>query len=345
MKAIVCTRYGSPDVLRLADIPTPKPGDNEVLVRVHATSLNAVDFETLRGVFMVRVASPFRPPHRILGTDVAGTVEAVGAGTTSFGPGDSVWADLSEHGWGAFAEYACVAAAALRPKPASMTFGQAAAFPQAGVLALQNLRGIGSPASGPALWDKGRIEPGHSILVNGAGGGVGTFAVQTAKAFGAEVTAVDSGAKLDMLRSIGADHVIDYAKEDFTRADEAYDLVLDVVATRPARAYRRALRPGGVVVYVGGTTASLFKTLLAGLLVRWPEGRKLGVGRWKPNRTEDLDALAELYESGKVMPVIDRTCRLDEVPEALRCLEQGLVQGKIVVRVSDAPPGQSEESP
>ncbi len=272
MKAIVCTKYGPPDVLQLKEVEKPTPKEEEVLVKVHAASVNAADLETLRGVFIVRIVGPLKPMYKILGTDIAGRVEAVGRNVKQFQPGDEIWGDLSAYGWGAFAEYVCVPENALRLKPASMTFEEAAAYPQAAVLALQNLR------------DKRQIEPGQKVLINGAGGGVGTFAVQIAKHFGAEVTGVDSTSKLDMLRSIGADQVIDYTQEDFTKSGQRYDLILDVVAYRSIFDYKRALSPKGIFVFVGGSTAAIFQALLLGPLISMTGSKKMGIVMGKPNK-------------------------------------------------------------
>jgi NADPH:quinone reductase-like Zn-dependent oxidoreductase len=331
MKAIVCHKYGSPDVLQLEEVAKPIPKYDEVLVKVRASSLNAADFETLRGVFIVRMVAPLRPMHKILGSDIVGQVEAVGSGVKRFQPGDEVFGDLFVCGFGAFAEYACAPESALAPKPASMTFEEAATYPQAAVLALQNLRGIGSPPTSRIFLEKGPLEPGQKVLINGAGGGVGTFAVQLAKHFGAEVTGVDSARKLDMLRSIGADHVIDYRQEDYTRSGQRYDLILDVVAHRSIFAYRRALSPNGMFVYVGGSTAAIFQSLLVAPLISRNSTRKMGVVEQKPNRIEDLVFLQELFEAGKVVPVIDRRYPLSELPEALRYLEEGHALGKVVI--------------
>jgi NADPH:quinone reductase-like Zn-dependent oxidoreductase len=319
MKAVVCTEYGSPDVLQLKEIPKPTPKDNEALVRVHASSLNGADLETLRGDFIVRMAAPRKPMYKILGTDIAGRIEAVGGNVGQFQPGDEIWGDLSACGWGAFAEYVCVPEDELRLKPASMTWEEAAAYPQAAVLALQYLRG------------KRPIQPGQKVLINGAGGGVGTFAVQIAKYLGAEVTGVDSTKKLDMLRSIGADHVIDYTKEDFTKSGQRYDLIFDVVARRSIFAYKRALNPEGICVFVGGSTATIFQALLLGPLISRTGSQKMGIVMWKPNKEEDLAFLGELSEAGKVVPVIDRSYPLSEVPEALRYLDEEPHLGKIVI--------------
>jgi len=319
MKAIVYTKYGPPDVLRLKEVEKPAPKNNEVMVKVHAASLNAADVETLRGVFWVRIGGPLKPMYKILGSDIAGRVEAVGRNVKQFQPGDEVFGDLSVCGFGAFAEYVSVPENALALKPASMTFEEVATLPQAAVLALQGLR------------DKRQVQPGQKVLINGAGGGVGTVAVQIAKSFGAEVTGVDSTGKLDMLRSIGADQVIDYTQEDFTRSGQRYDLILDVVAYRSIFAYKRALSSKGIFVYVGGSTAAIFQALLLGPLISRTGTKKMGIVMWKPNKKEDLVFLKELFEAGKVVPVIDRRYPLSEVPEALRYLEEGHALGKVVI--------------
>jgi NADPH:quinone reductase-like Zn-dependent oxidoreductase len=322
MKAIVCTQYGSPDVLQLEHVETPAPQDNEALVKILATSVNAADWEILKGDFVVRVAAPLRPRYRILGSDVAGRVEAVGTKVTRFQPGDEIWGDLSMPlRYGTFAEYVCIPEHALRPKPATMTFEQAAAVPTAGVVALQHLR------------CKRPIQPGQEVLINGAGGSVGTFAVQLAKHFGAEVTGVDRAEKLDMLRTIGADHVIDYRTVDFTATGRRYDLILDVVAQRSVFAYRRALHPEGLCLLVGGSMARVFQALLLRPLISQPGSQQIGLGMWEPNNKEDLADLAELFAAGKMAPIIDRRYPLPEVPEAFRHLASGQHQGKIVIAV------------
>ncbi len=320
MKAIVCTKYGSPDVLELKDLAKPLPKEDEVLVKVHAASLNAADLETLRGVFIVRMAAPRKPMHKILGSDIAGRIEALGRNVKQFQPGDEIWGDLSfPYGLGAFAEYVSVPENALALKPASMTFEEAATYPQAAIVALQSLR------------DKGKIQPGHNVLINGAGGGMGTFAVQIAKYFGAKVTGVDSTIKLDMLRSIGADQVIDYTQEDYTKTGQGYDLILDVAAYRSVFDYRRALNPEGIFMMVGGSLATLLQVVFLGALISRTGSKRIGLNTWEPNKREDLDFLTELFEAGKVVPVIDRRYPLNEIPEALRYLEEGHVQGKIVI--------------
>jgi NADPH:quinone reductase-like Zn-dependent oxidoreductase len=322
MKAIVCSRYGSPDVLQLTEVETPAPKSNEALVKIVATSVNAADLEILRGDFAVRIAAPLRPRYKILGSDVAGRVEAVGSNVTRFRPDDEIWGDLSMPlSYGTFAEYVCIPEHALRLKPAGMTFEQAAAVPTAGVVALQHFR------------CKRPIEPGQRVLINGAGGSVGTFAVQLAKHFGAEVTGVDSAAKLDMLRSIGADHVIDYSRVDFTATGQRYDLVLDVVASRSVSAYRRALDPDGICLLVGGSMLRVFQALLLAPLVSRAGNQRIGLAMWEPNNKEDLADLAELFAAGKMTPIIDGRYPLHEVPEAFRRLASGQHKGKIVITV------------
>jgi len=320
VKAVVCTKYGSPDVLQLKEVETPAPKEDEVLVRVHAASLNAADLETLRGDSVVRMASPLKPMYKILGTDVAGRIERVGGSVKQSQPGDEIWGDLSfPLGFGTLAEYVCIPEHALRLKPASMDFEEAAAIPTAGVVALQHLR------------CKRPVQPGQKVLINGAGGSVGTFAVQLAKHFGAQVTAVDSADKLDMLRSIGADQVIDYRQEDFTTSGQRYDLILDVVASRSVFDYRRALSPDGICLLVGGSMAVVFQALLLGPLIRRTGRRQIGLGTWEPNKKEDLNLLGELFEAGKIVPVINKRYPLHEVPEAFRYLASGQHQGKVVI--------------
>ncbi len=319
MKAIVCTKYGSPEVLQLKEVEKPAAKDNEVLIKVHAASLNAADFEYLRGVFFVRLAAPIKPTFKIFGSDIAGRVEAVGRKVKQFQPGDEVFGDLSLCGFGAFAEYVCASENALALKSASMTFEEAAALPQAAVLALQGLR------------DKRPIQPGQKVLINGAGGGVGTFAVQIAKSFGAEVTGVDRAMKLDMLRSIGADQVIDYTQEDFTKNGQHYDRILDVAAHHPIFDCKRALSPKGIYLMVGGSTAAIFQGFLLAPLISMTGSKKMGILMHKPNK--DLAFIKELFEAGKVVPVIDRRYPLSEAAEAFQYLEEGHAKGKLVITV------------
>lgn len=318
MKAVVFEEYGSADVLHLADVDVPTVNEDEVLVRVHTASINSADWDMLRGRFPR--SGLHRSKIKILGVDVAGRVEAVGSEVSRFRPGDQVFGDVSEHGCGGFAEYVSVPAGALAAKSPAMTFEQAAAVPQAAGLALQALR-------------KGRIRSGHRVLLNGAGGGVGTFAIQMAKSLGAEVTGVDHTSKLDAMRSLGADRVIDYTQEDFATNGHGYDLIVDVIASRSAGAYRGALRPEGRCVFVGGSIPTILTLALLGNLLM-TRGRRVGLLWYRPN-TEDLVHFNDLFESGAVAPVIDSQYPLGEVPEAMRRFGEGRVIGKLVITIDD----------
>ncbi|HKR67698.1 MAG TPA: NAD(P)-dependent alcohol dehydrogenase [Streptosporangiaceae bacterium] len=320
MKAVVYTRYGPPDVLRLADVAKPVPAGNQVLVKIRSVSLNASDWETLRGKPLYsRIGGPFRPRHSVLGSDIAGQVEAAGSKATRFRQGDDVFADILSH-MGGFAEYACVPETVLEPLPTGMSYEQAAALPQAGAIALQGIA------------EKGQSQPGEKVLINGAGGGSGMFAVQLAKLRGAEVTGVDNAEKLEFMSSLGADHVIDYKREDFTSSGRAYDLILDVAGYRSALAYKRSLAPGGRYLYVGGSVATLLQALLVGPAIGRPEGKKI---RLLPVRlgAKHLAPLVELCQAGTITTVIDRRYPLSEVPEALRYLGEGHAKGKVIITV------------
>ena len=321
MKAVVFTEYGSPDVLQLREVEKPVPKDDEVLVRVHAVSLNDWDFEALRGTPFVNrlMFGLLEPKKRILGSDVAGRIEAVGRNVRRFQPGDEVFGDLSGE-WGGFAEYVCARESALAPKPPGMTFEEAAAIPQAAMLAVQALR------------DAGRLQPGQTLLINGAGGGVGTFAIQIAKSYGAEITGVDSAGKLDMMRALGADHVIDYAREDFTRNGRTYDLILDVKTKRSILDCMRALSPEGTYVTVGGSMARLFQALLFWPWIALTTKKSIRLVVLKPNK--DLAYVTELFAAGKVVPVIDGPYALSETPEAFRYFGAGRHKGKVVVTLA-----------
>jgi NADPH:quinone reductase-like Zn-dependent oxidoreductase len=321
MKAIVYENYGPPDVLQLKDVGKPTPKDDEVLVKVQAASLNAGDWHAMRGEpFLQRLESGFpKPKNKILGADVAGRVEAVGVNAKSFQPGDEVFGDLYWCGFGAFAEYVCVPEYALALKPANISFEETATVPQAAFTALHALR------------DQGHVQPGDKVLINGASGGVGTFAVQIAKSFGAEVTGVCSTRNLEMVRSIGADHVIDYTQEDFTQTRQRYDLIVDIAANHSLSDLKRSLFPKGICVVVGFSTLfHMLKVSLLGPLMSRNGTKKLGM--LMPNEDEnDLSFMKELLESGKVKPVIDRRYTLSEVPEAIRYLEKGHARGKVVI--------------
>ncbi|MEW6086335.1 MAG: NAD(P)-dependent alcohol dehydrogenase [Chloroflexota bacterium] len=323
MKAVVYTEYGSPNALKLEEIEKATPKDNEVLVKIHAASLNTADWYSLRGdPFLIRLSSGlFRPKNKILGFDIAGRVEAVGKSAKQFKPGDEVFGDISGCGGGGFAEYVAVPESALALKPVNLTFEEAAAVPMAGVTALQGIR------------DYGQLKPGQKVLINGASGGVGTFAVQIAKSFGAEVTAVCSTAKMDMARSIGADHVMDYTKEDFTQNGKRYDLILGVNGHQSLSGYKRALNPGGRYICVGGTMAQIFEAMLFGPLLSMNGNKTLkGMEPAQPNQT-DLEAMKRLIEAGTVVPVIEKRYPLTEVPEALRHLGRGRATGKIIITI------------
>ncbi len=320
MKAVIYTRYGLPEVLRMSDVETPAPRDNELLVKVHAVSLNRSDWEGLRGKPLYsRNAGPFRPRHHILGSDIAGQVEAAGRKTTQFQLGDKVFADILSF-MGGFAEYVCVPESALARMPDGLTYEEAAALPQAGAIALQGIR------------DKGQVQPGQKVLINGAGGGSGMYAVQLAKLHGAEVTGVDNAEKLDFMRSLGADHVIDYTREDFAKTWATYDLILDLAGHRSAFAYQRSLMPAGRYLYVGGSVGTLLQVLLIGPLIGRAEAKKIRLLVVRLG-AQHLGPLVELCQGGEIATVIDRRYPLSEVPEALRYLGEGHAKGKVVVIV------------
>ena len=318
MKAIVYTEYGSPDVLQFKDVEEPAPRDNEVLVKVHAASANPADWHLMRAEpFLARLANGLlKPKNTKLGADVAGQVEAVGSNVTQLQVGDEVFGEMSLKELGAFAEYVCAPEELLALKPARMTFEQAAAVPLAAFTALQGLR------------DKGQIQPGQRVLINGASGGVGTFAVQIAKSFGTEVTGVCSTRNLDMVRSIGADHVIDYTQADFTQTGQRYELIFDAVGNRSVSDYKRALSHNGICSVAGFTSLSrLFQIMLLG-------GKKVGMMKTAKANKEDLVFIKDLLEAGKVVPVIDRCYPLAETAEAIRHLETGHARGKVIITVA-----------
>jgi NADPH:quinone reductase-like Zn-dependent oxidoreductase len=331
MRAIVYRQYGSPDVLRLEDVPKPVPKDGEVLVRVHAAALNALDWHMLRGKpYVARLSMGWwRPKRSIPGVDMAGTVEAVGAAVSAFKPGDEVFANKGR----ACAEYVCGPERLFAPRPANLTMEEAAAVPAAAITALQALR------------DRGNVQAGQRVLVNGASGGVGTFTVQLAKAYGAQVTGVTSTPNVDLVRSIGADHVIDYTREDFTRRRERYDLVVDNAANRSLLAMRRVLAPTGTLVLVGASRGDwigpMVRILGAAQLSRF--GTRKMVGMLAEPTRDDLLALSELIEAGKVRPVIDRTYPLAETADAIRYLETMHARAKVVILVADGKQGSVAE--
>jgi NADPH:quinone reductase-like Zn-dependent oxidoreductase len=324
LKALVYTEYGSPDVLRIGEVPQPVPGQGEVLVRVQATGLNMADWYQLNGKpFVVRMVTGaiLRPKHTILGADIAGLVEAVGPGVTAFQPGDAVFGDISSCGWGGLAEFVSVPENVLTAKPTGLGFEQAAAVPMAAVTAYQGLR-------------KGGIRAGQKVMIYGASGGVGSFAVQIARAFGAEVTAVCSTGKMEIVRSLGADHVIDYTREDFAQNGQHYDLILAANGNRKLSEYRRALTPVGAYVCTGGKMSQIFGAMLLGPLLSKKGGQTLTSLAAQPDR-DDLIAVAKLLEAGKVIPVIDRCYALDEAPDAFHTLGEGHTQGKLVITLTN----------
>jgi NADPH:quinone reductase-like Zn-dependent oxidoreductase len=319
MKAITYKHYGPPDVLQLADIEQPIPKEDEVLIKVHAASVNAYDWHLLRAKpFLARfMAGLLKPRNPILGADFAGTVEAVGSHIQQYHPGDEVYGCRQ----GSFAEYLCSREERIAMKPKNLSFEQAATVPMAALTALQALR------------DLGRIRSGQNVLINGAGGGIGTFAVQIAKSFDAEVTAVCSTQNAAMVCSIGADHVIDYTKEDFTRSSQRYDLILGANGYHSLFAYKRALNPGGIYVMSGGTNAQMFQSILEPLASFRTDKKFKGAAAKIVHK--DLVYIKELLEAGKVVPVIDRKYLLRDVPDAIRYLEEGHAQGKVVITVRD----------
>ena len=335
MRAAVCTRYGPPEVIQIAEVEKPAPNENEVLIRVRAAAVNPLDGGLLKGrPYFVRLMTGLRKPKNARpGVDLAGEVEAIGRNVTRFTPGDSVFgvctsnpkasgAEAWVHRLGAFAEYVCAPESALAVKPENVTFEQAACVPVAAFTALQGLR------------DRAQVKPDQKVLVNGASGGVGTFAVQIAKAFGAEVTGVCSTRNLDMVRSLGADHVIDYTDQNFTKLDQRYDVILDCAGNYSLRQLRRVLRESGRLIMVGDLTGrgiiGMFSRLIKALVVSRFGKQKLIVFLAKPNH-EDLVTMHDLIKAGKVSPVIDKRYRLDEVAEAIRYLETKHARGKIVI--------------
>lgn len=323
MKAITYTQYGSPDVLKYSEVEKPAPKAGEILVKVQAVSVNAADLHLLRAdPFLIRLSSGLlKPKNQILGSDIAGTVEAVGENVKQFKPGDEVFGDISGCGWGGFAEYASASENAFVLKPANLSFEEAAAVPMAAVTALQGLRYAG------------QIQPGQKVLINGASGGVGTFAVQIAKSFGADVTAVCSSRNVDLIRSIGADQVIDYSQEDFTQNGCRYDLILAANGYHPISDYQRSLTSAGIYVTTGGSMAQLTEAMVQGAWKSRTGSNKMGNLLAKPDQT-DLAFVKALLEAGKVVPVIDRNYPLSQVADAIRYLEEGHARGKVIIKVA-----------
>ncbi len=322
MKAVVLTRFGSPDVLQLKEVEKPRPKDEEVLLKVHATAINDWDWQFMRGrpLALRLIFGIFKPKVEILGAEVSGRVEAVGKNVRRFQPGDDVYGDISACGFGGFAEYVCAHEDALVRKPPEMSFEEATSLPHASMLAMQG------------LIDCGRIQEGQKLLINGAGGGVGTLGVQIAKLYGAETTGVDSGAKLDMLRSVGFDHVIDYEREDFTDNGQQYDLILDTKTNRSTLRYARSLRPHGAYVTVGGQLGRLLQALFFGPLISLFSKKRIRIVALEPNK--DLDRVNELFQAGKLKCVLDGPFDLRDVPEAIQLFGAGRHKGKVVISVA-----------
>lgn len=318
MKAIVYQKYGSPDVLQFKEVAKPVPTDDEVLIKVHAVSINGSDREGLIGKpVYARIGG--LPKNNILGSDIAGRVEAVGKNNTQFKLGDEIFGEIPGY-HGGFAEYVCTHGKTMALKPASLTVEEAAAIPQGGVIALNGIR------------EKGQVQHGQKVLINGAGGSAGTFAVQLAKLHGAEVTGVDNTSKLDFIRSLGADHVIDYTKENFTKNKNQYDLILDVIAHRYVFAYARALKPNGTAFFVGGSIPTLFQILLIGPLIKKMTGKSPRI-LMVPQNKKDLLVITELCTTGKVRPVIDRKYSFNQIPEAMRYVSDGHAKGKVIITI------------
>lgn len=319
MKAWIYEAYGGPEQLRPAELPVPEPRENELLVRVHAVSLNGSDKEGLTGFpAYARIGGFRRPRRQILGSDIAGVVEAVGAKVTRFKPGDRVFGDNLDR-MGGFAEFARAGERAMAPIPDGLGFEDAAALPQGAVIALQGMR-------------KAKLRPGSTVLVNGAGGSAGSFAVQLARLGGAEITGVDNAGKAEFVRSLGADHFIDYEREDFWRAGKQYDVIFDVFAREKAADYVRALKRGGSYFYVGGPVRRMLALLAASPLTRLATGRRIRLLMVRPN-TRDLLEAADMVRAGPIRPAIGAVFPFDRVPDAMQALVEGTALGKVVVRV------------
>lgn len=320
MKAIVRNRYGTPDQLRLRELAKPTPKANELLIKIEATALNASDWELLSGKpFHNKLVGGLpRPTHSVLGSDVAGWVAAVGKDVKRFKEGDAVLADLFNDGFGGLAAYTCVRETTVTHKPPSVSFAHAATIPQSGVLALQGVR------------DHKQLKAGDRVLINGAGGGTGTFAIQLAKRYGAEITAVDSAEKFPLMQSLGADHVIDYKTTNYTKSGKQYDLIIDFVADRSLLAYRRVLKPDGVFIMVGGKTSPLLQAGLLGPLLSRRSSKKLGLLFWKQD-PKDYEQMLALFEQSEVQPVIDRCYSLEQSADALWRLGNGRCLGNLII--------------
>lgn len=322
MKAAYYENYGTTENIKIKEVKKPIPKDKEVLVKVHAASINSWDWDMLRGrPYIVRLWGLTKPKYKIPGADMAGVVEEVGNKVTQFKPGDEVYGDLSESGWGAIAEYVCADEKSIGIKSPKMTFEQAASLPQNGVMALQS------------IYDRNELKPGQKILINGAGGAVGPILVQIAKNFGAEVTVVDKSEKFDLLKSLGADYAIDYRETNYTATGDKFDLIVDVIANKSIWEYKRCLKPGGRFYMIGGTGKSIIQALFIGPLISLFSRKNVGILGQKTNKY--LDLMNQLFEENKFKPVIDKVFSLNETPQAMQKLGDGNSQGKIVIKICD----------
>lgn len=321
MRALVYTKYGSPEVLQLKEIAKPTPKENEVLVKIHATAVNDYDWSMIRGKpYLYRLLyGILKPKHQIPGMELAGTIEALGTNADSFKIGDAVYGDISEYGFGSFAEYVCINEKALTLKPIKMSFEEAASIPHAAMLAVQG------------LLDIGRLQKGQKILINGAGGGMGTFALQIAKLYDAEVTGVDTGDKLKMMKELGFDYIIDYKKKDFTKNKQGYDLILDAKTTRSTFRYLKSLNPNGKYVTVGGYLNRLIPIIILKPWISVFSNKRVHIVALKPNK--DLEYINEIFTAGKIKPVIDGPYELSEVPGLIQYFGEGEHIGKITIKV------------
>ncbi len=323
MKAAVYTKYGAPMVLKIKEIKTPSPKSHEVLVKIIASSINSADFEMLKGTVLGRLSGLFKPSFRILGSDISGVVEAIGSEVTLFKVGDEVYGDMTGAGFATFAEYKAVDENILSRKPDSLTFLEAAAIPSAGVIALQSINNIKS------------IKPGQQVLINGAGGGMGTMAVQMAKAFGAYVTGVDKSVKLNTIKTLGADRVMDYETENYVKLDTTYDRIVDCQAFFGPIKYIRRLNTNGIFYMIGGSVSSLLRVGIFGSLLSLISTKKVGLLLGRPNNKEDIRTIEDLIQQRTLKPVIDKCFKLDEIVEAFEYFETGNFVGKIVIEIAD----------
>ncbi len=321
MKAYVYEEYGSPDVLKLQEIPTPIPNDDEVRVKIHAVSINSADIDLLRGAAIIKMAAPFKPHYKILGSDVAGVIDYVGKNVSGYKIGDEVYGDMTECGFGTFCEYICIKERNVRLKPANMSFEEAAALPSAAVIAYQGIHNLA------------KIKTGDEVLINGAGGGMGTYALQMAKMYGAKVTGVDTGKKLNLILDLGADQVIDFTKENYIKNRKKYDLILDCQSYFSALKYPKKLKENGIYYIIGGSIRSLLSVFLIGSVISKYSSKKIKVLLGRPNEEKHLEKLREFFELGHLNPVIDKVYDFDQLVDAVKYFETNDFIGKVVVKI------------